>query len=203
MKAGISNIWILALMLVFFLVFAAYITISINYTASFKMKNEVLTIIEKHHGITTQTGSSVHSIIPGKGNVTGNVGTLETINIYLRGNHYTAKGDCNNEVNESKGGKGTWYGMKELNLGTVATSDYEPVQKDTKYYYCFAKYISDRFAGAGGLKNEDLKEYRYKFKMFFRFDVPALSEFLAIQVQGTTNPISHVKDTGKWEVITE
>ena len=195
MKAGISNIWILGLMVVFLLVFAAYITISINYTASFKMKNEVLNIIEKHHGINNKVGGSVKSTIV-SGNVIGNVGTLQTINVYLKGNAYNAKGECNNEA-----ASGKWYGMKTLAFKRNLTSgDYEPVVPNKKYYYCFAKFRSDRFA-SGGLTNPDLMEYRYKFKMFFRFDVPALSEFLAIQVEGTTNPISHVVDSSmNWEI---
>lgn len=198
MKAGISNIWVLGLMVVFLLVFAAYITVSINYTASFKMKNEILNIIEKHHGMTNQAGHEVNSTIIKTRKVTGEVGTLQTINLYLQGNHYQAKGECNNEL--ATGHK--WYGMKTLNYKNIsAGTDYERITKpDTKYYYCFAKYKSDRFAG---LNKDELVEYRYKFKMFFRFDMPALSEFLAIQVQGTTNPISHTKDSDVIEYNTD
>ena len=198
MKAGISNIWILGLMVVFLLCFAAYITVSINYTASFKMKNEVISIIEKHKGITNTNSSNVKSTITG-GTVRGNVGTLQTINLYLKGNTYTAKGDCNNEINSGK----VWYGVTKLTYKSVPNINSDVVKLgkndlNKKFYYCFAKFAASRFKGAE--KNKYV-EYRYKYKMFFRFDVPALSEFQAIRVDGTTRSITDVQDVKQnWHV---
>ena len=63
MKQGIANIWLLGMIVVFIAMFSAYIAITVNYTKSFKMKNEMLSIIEKHHGVTSNLGVQGDSIV--------------------------------------------------------------------------------------------------------------------------------------------
>ena len=82
MKNGIANIWLLGIVIVFIALFSAYIAITINYSSSFKMKNEILSIIEKHKGLTNYVGETKESMIEGKGPVTANVGAFQTINYF-------------------------------------------------------------------------------------------------------------------------
>ena len=55
MKESIGNVWLFSIVLVFILIFAAYLTVTLNYSKAFKLKNEVLTIIEKKKGISDKT----------------------------------------------------------------------------------------------------------------------------------------------------
>mgnify|MGYP003307345973 CR=1 FL=1 len=67
MKTAVSSTWIYGLVITFILVFAGYLAFTINYSTAFKVKNEMVTIIEKHKGMTNSSGNSVKSIIvPGK-----------------------------------------------------------------------------------------------------------------------------------------
>ena len=47
----------MGIVLVFIVLFSGYLAISINYSKAFKVKNEIITIIEKNEGFTTKTGS--------------------------------------------------------------------------------------------------------------------------------------------------
>lgn len=181
MKNSISNIWLLGIIIVFILIFAAYITITINYTQSFKYKNEVLNIIEKHHGMTSSAGTSVDSVVS-SGTVTGNVGALQTITLYLRGNSYTAMGNCPDDGNK-------WYGVTELSWdGAHADAKVEAANQGTKYYYCFSKY------GTGKISR--YSSIYYKVRLFYKFEFPVLSEFLSIKVEGMTDEIYNPQDDG-------
>lgn len=181
MKQSIASVWLLGIIIIFILIFACYISVTVSYTASFKLKNEVVNIIEKHHGINdlpegtspaTATSSNFHGTSYSK--VQG-LGGFQTINLYLRGNAYTAMGQCPKDGN-------TWYGVKELVYQENASSaSVEKAKDNTKYYYCFSKY------GTG--KVSRYTTAYYKVRLFYKFEFPVLSEFLSVKVEGMTDEI--------------
>ena len=46
MKESISNVWLIGLVVSFILIFSCYIAITVDYSKAFKMKNEILSILE-------------------------------------------------------------------------------------------------------------------------------------------------------------
>ncbi len=193
MKDSIANVWLLGLIIVFILIFACYITITINYTASFKLKNEMLSIIERHKGLTDQVSHcNTPSNLKGKsGTVCADLGAYQTINLYLKGNAYTAKGQCPNDGE-------IWYGVKDLVYENSAGGSYELAKSSEKYYYCFAKYktternISPKFSTV-----------YYKIRLFYKFEVPVLTEFLSVRVDGMTDEIYNPTSDSLANSITE
>ena len=183
MKNSVSNIWLLGIIIVFILIFAAYIAITINYTQSFKYKNEILNIIEKHHGMTdVSDGDQVESVIKSGENVTINIGAIQAITLYLQGNAYTAIGNCPDDGD-------TWYGVKAFEWdGTRAGAEYEEADQKTRYLYCFAKF------GTG--KISKYSTIYYKVRLFYKFEFPVLSEFLSVKVEGMTDEIYNPADDG-------
>ncbi len=185
MKQGIANIWLLGMIVVFIAMFSAYIITTINYSKTFKMKNEMLTIIEKHHGMTSNQGSSVSSIIPGKGDVIGNVGAIQTINLYLRGMSYSTLGRCPNADADMPG---YWYGVTSLaNDAELSDLAEHVTTNEKKYYWCFAKYDAQLSTGV-------YSSAYYKVRIFYGFDVPILSTFLSVRVDGFTDEIYDLYD---------
>ena len=186
MKAGISNIWLLGMIATFIFLFSCYVIISVNYTKSFKMKNEILTIIEKSKGMTglgtTSAGQTCHSKF-GFGDVTCKVPAFQTINIYLRGNAYTAMGYCpkdsDDELYDDR-----WYGVLSLDDNT-----YERAVEGTKYYYCFAKYQYRLAGDPNAPLSNTLSSTYYKVRLFYKMELPVLSEWLSIRVDGETGEI--------------
>lgn len=81
MRQTIGSTWILQLVIVFILIFVAFLALSINYTKAYKIKNELLSIIEKYEGVNT-----------------GENGSLAIINNYLKYNSYGTMGTCDAET---------------------------------------------------------------------------------------------------------
>ena len=168
MKTAVSSTWIYSLVITFILVFAGYLAFTINYSTAFKVKNEMITIIEKHKGMTNSDGDFVKSIIvPGK-NVTANVGALQTINLYLLGKAYSVRGTCPTDDNYR------WAGVKELSEKEDLNIIDNPAIEGTKYYYCFYSPTGSKF---------------YKVRIFYRLDLPVLGAFFTFSVDGTTSEI--------------
>ena len=84
MRETIGSTWIFQLIIVFILLFASYLALTINYSKSFKVKNEVITIIEHNEGMTEDG--------------------IKLIGSYLTGSSYNANGHC--ELG--------WFGAKSL-----------------------------------------------------------------------------------------
>lgn len=185
MKTNISNIWLIGLVITFLMIFSAYIIITVDYSKSFKLKNEVLTIIEKNKGMTLYAGiqtKEVNSVIPSKTSekVLSHVGAIKTINAFLAASSYTAKGPCNRPS-----GTDYLYGVKELLYGKDDTwADIGESARDGEhYYYCFAKYPTGR------ADTDPYNSIYYRVELFYRFEIPILREFLPIRVDGVTDEI--------------
>lgn len=117
MRQTIGTTWIFQLVILFTLLFAGYIALTINYSKSFKVKNEVLSLIEKNQGMTDNG--------------------VKLINNYLTQSGYKQMGTCS--ANDTSGT--TTYGAKSLGTESI-NNIFEPANAGTKYYYCFAKVLS-------------------------------------------------------------
>lgn len=112
MRQTIGATWVFQLVLIFTLIFAAYIALTINYSKSFKVKNEVLSIVEKSQGFTDDG--------------------IKLVNNYLSSSGYKTQGKCklSNEA--------ITYGVTTLDFNASANSA-EKAQAGKNYYYCFTK----------------------------------------------------------------
>ncbi len=173
MKESISNIWLLGIVIIFILIFAAYIAITVDYSRTFRLKNEVLTIIEKNKGFTNAVGETGVSKIKTGENIQVKVGAIQTINLYLSGNGYLAKGHCPDDGNK-------WLGIKELTADSVS---YEAADSSTKYYYCISKYNTGRVAAG------TYRSVYFKVRLFYKMEFPVLQDFFSVKVEGITDEI--------------
>ncbi len=112
MRESIGGAWFIGLIITFMMVFVGYLTVMINYSNSFKIKNEVVHIIEKYEGLTERNGGSV-----------------QIINQYLANTGYNSRGKCpcSSEDNNA------CYGASNI---FDNHHNLENVQKDKTYYYC-------------------------------------------------------------------
>ena len=109
MKESVGGSWVFRIVIIFTLIFASYLALTINYSKSFRVKNEVLSIIEKNQGFTDDS--------------------LQIINNYLLQSGYSSYGRCK-ELD-------VWivYGAVDLHghIENVRTGTH------SQYYYCFSK----------------------------------------------------------------
>jgi len=115
MRESIGSTWILQLVIVFILLFVGFLTLSLGYSKSYKVKNETLSVIEKYEGLT--------------------VDAVKIINNYLEYNNYDAKGKCEDD---------TWYGLDNLTVTTLEKANpnkkyyyciKKRIVKNKKHYY--------------------------------------------------------------------
>jgi len=92
MREAIGGTWITQLVIVFMLIFVAFLALSLNYTKAFKVRNQLMTIIEQQEGVTS-----------------GDEGSIALMNNYLKGNNYTVMRPCALDS----------YGVGNLNSPTV------------------------------------------------------------------------------------
>lgn len=87
MREVSGSTWVFQLMIVFILIFACFLCLVINYSKAYRVKNEMLSIIEKYEGMS-KTSEKI-------------------INNYLQGESYMTKGTC------PEG----WYGVDIIDGG--------------------------------------------------------------------------------------
>ena len=181
MKASISNTWLLMLIVIFTFIFAGYMAVTISYTHAFKLKNEALTIVEKHRGMTNKVGENIQSSINPGETVVGKLGTLQTINAYLVGMSYKIKHHCPSPDNAVSGytDVSEWYGVKDLNVDSSVSVDKNP--RGNNYYYCFARV--EKNTGNG----RKISYYRLVF--FYKLEIPILGDLHTFEIDGITNNI--------------
>lgn len=114
MKTAYSGTWITGLVITFTFLFVAFLSLSINYSKAFRVKNEVINFIEKYHGIYN-SGSTANSV--------------ELINNYLKYNGYTAEGKC--PIGS--------YGIRTRGTSMVEIKNNN---RNTKFNYCVRKRSS-------------------------------------------------------------
>ena len=112
MRETIGGTWLTQLVIVFMFIFAAFLALSINYSKAFRVKNEVLTIIEKNSGLTENS--------------------KEMIGNYLRNSGYTMKGRCS--INS--------YGLTINGINNTKTELINNSNKGRKYHACISKIRS-------------------------------------------------------------
>ncbi len=85
MRQAIGQTWILQLVILFILLFVGYITLTLNYNRTIRLKNEIVTMIEKYEGLNDYS--------------------IDLVNNYLSSNLYDGRGSC-----VSKAGQQGVYG---------------------------------------------------------------------------------------------
>ena len=111
MKDVYGSTWTLQLMIGFILLFVTFLTLTITYSKVFKVKNEVISIIEKYQGFTDNSA--------------------ELINNYLRNSKYMTMGRClDANYNTSN---------PMLAVDNYSNSNASNAVTNERYFYCIEK----------------------------------------------------------------
>jgi len=165
MRESIGGTWFFQLIIVFILLFVAYLALSINYSKSFKVKNEIISFLEREEGLTNRTS-------PDKG-------ALQLINDFLVNSGYSATGECD----------AGWVGVSSLEIGSspeIVSNENNNLNK--KFYYCVEKVIRDDNVGNYGRKTY------YRVRTFFKFDLPVVGKFMVFKVDGVSDDVDYPCD---------
>lgn len=143
MRQSIGGTWLLQLMILFILLFVGFIVLTLNYSRTIKLKNEMVSIVEKYEGL--------------------NSNSIKLVNNYLRTNNYTTTGQCdtssgvygslsleNNSLEETKENTNYYYCIKKYKGAN--TSNYYQITVFYKFNLPVVGSIS-RFAIKGTTSN--------------------------------------------------
>ena len=171
MRQSISSVWLFGIVFAFILMFAGYLAVSIKYSEAFKIKNDMLWIIETHNGLGWNSDKIESTFHKGK-MLVGHFGGLNGTNAYLQGAHYNAKGYCPTDRGSD------WYGVKSL---SYEKKEVERANKNTKYYWCFKK---NKVNGGS----------YYSIRVFYKFNLPVIGDIITFSIDGTSVPVTIAKD---------
>ncbi len=117
MRDAVGGTWVFGIVMIFTLLFAAFLALALTYAKAYRVKNEMTAIIEKYQGITA-------------GDALSNMGSLAIINNYLNNNGYKAKGACQSDE----------YGVSDLGSTSLVSAS-----AGGRYYYCISYEKNDEY----------------------------------------------------------
>ena len=97
MRESIGGTWLLGFVVLFIVLFSAYLAYSINYTKAFKTKNYIINTIEENEGLSKYNGNDIANETDD--NLKNNHDTESRIYYYLRNVGYATQ-----TISESKCG---------------------------------------------------------------------------------------------------
>lgn len=80
MRESIGGAWILGIVMTFIVLFASFLAVSINYSKAFKVKNNVVDLIEKNEGMTDDAVNDIWKYLSSEGYILK--GSCDTSNGY-------------------------------------------------------------------------------------------------------------------------
>ncbi len=113
MRTSLGGAWLMGLVITFIFLFTGFIVLTINYSKTVRVKNEIVNIVEKYEGINSTS--------------------IQLINNFLSVNGYNAKGYCTKDSNSFG-----VYGA--LTITPTSNAVLEKANPNRKYYYCIKKY---------------------------------------------------------------
>ena len=170
MRESIGSALLLNIMLVIVGVISLFLISSIAYSKAFKVKNRIISIIEKYDGdcFGLATGSNPTDACYAE--------IEEQLNDMGYSSNISQKCPTIKPANPS----GT--GAKWVNVKRV----YPNNNYDSGHRYCVYKYTLCSETYGSACKGDSTKTNYYKVITFMHFDIPIIGQFLEFQVSGET-----------------
>lgn len=160
MKTAIGGTWLFQIVVVMLLLFTGYLSLSVNYSKAFNVKNEILQILERHNGNTKEA--------------------REEINSYLNSVGYRTTGDCGENRTDVSNNDliNDWTGYNSRGNDTAGSGWVSETN------YC----IRELYVTPSDNPELPYSSY-YQIKVFFKLDIPVLSYVFTFNVKGDTKII--------------
>lgn len=166
MKESIGGTWIFTIVIAFLALFTTFVSVSTNYSRIYKIKDEVLTALERNHGI--------------------NENSIATINAYMKGTGYSSTGKCPSDR--------CWYGFKTSgdarSYHKIGTG--EANYCITKYKVTSNSREENKIYTDGPIGHPP--SAYYGVVLFFKLEWPILRSVFSINITGETSMIYMVQD---------
>lgn len=178
MKEAIGGTWLFGLTIAFVALFTTFVSVTTNYSRCYKIKDEIISTIERKHGVNTvlKTGEAKEK-----------QGSIPVINQYLNSIGYRSEGKCPSDGN-------CWLGFR-VDSETPMKTGYN----DT-FHYCIAKHAVTYEVNSEDYYDDARVDYTilngalghprsayYEVVVFFRIDWPIMRQVFNIKIEGETS----------------
>ena len=164
MRESIGATWIMIVVMLFITLFSAYLAFSINYSKAFKVKDGIISRIEKYNGLKEET--------------------FKDIDAYLREIGYTSKGRCDMFVSDQKVkfmGVNIDEPIDSLSIFTDASA------AKAEYNYCIGRVFSYDPIG-------QMTASYYNVVVFYSLSLPMINDMFNFYISGDTSNIYYPTD---------
>lgn len=165
MRETVASTWVYQLVIIFILIFVAFLVMSLSYSKTYKTKNELINIIERSEGVNTRS--------------------VQIMNNYLKSVSYATKGNC--PVGESWMGATSLSNTADFKKTVNGTKYYYCINKKWNNDSLNKKSITSK-SGKNTITYVKSKMF-YQIKIFYHFNLPVLGDFFTFSIGGTTNDI--------------
>lgn len=167
MRESIGAGWLTSIVIAFIVLFSAFLAFSVNRTKAYRVKDEVISAIEKERGFNETAKNNVDEIL-------NNIGYVNSGNCY--------------KIAASQNGEGTVNPIYGVNMGE-GIKQVEIAQEKKQYNYCIEKVTTND----GNASKPNWGSY-YKVYVFYsiKFPVMDISNFFVIK--GETSFMYFAKD---------
>ena len=189
MREAIGGTWLFQIVILFILLFTGYMCLSINYTRGFDVKDKIINEIERYGGFK-QSNSDDYAL--------GNI--VE----YMKKVGYRATGKCGKQFD---GGVGCTRDGKCDDITDYNNNNYAFCIKEVKYnnlgenlneFYkdaTVANSISPKLYGDSVTSGEFYYLSYYNVKVFYKLDLPVLSQVFNFSIDGDTKTLYKISNT--------
>lgn len=165
MKESIGGTWLFGIVIAFVVFFTTYISVSTNYSRCFRIKDEILSTVERYKGINEKS--------------------LEYVSKYLSSIGYSSTGACPEQ-------NGCWYGFRINDTAPTTITDanfcvrrFTVVDKPSTN--------ADSEIVIDGPIGHPPSAY-YQIVVFFKLSWPIVDTFININIDGETSIIYNFND---------
>lgn len=146
MREAVGSTFLFNLMIIFIFFFASFLAIAINYSQAFRVKNQVINLIEQYEGLDDENEDRIFNLINSSGyyrtancqcgDFTCSTNTNPDANGAVVSSHGTsAKGLCIKKLKTGSDNKDTYYRVTtfvSFNLPVIGSFFTIPVRGETK-----------------------------------------------------------------------
>ena len=167
MKEAIGGSWLFTIVIILIALFAGFVSLSTNYSRTYKVKDEVLASIERNHGVHQNT--------------------LDQISEYMIKVGYRSEMPCVVNGEDSTG----WVGfLVNDNRGSTGMGEYHYCIKKNNLVNRVKK---NGICTTDGPIGHPDSAY-YSIVVFFKFDMPVINNLFSMRIKGETSTIFLTND---------
>lgn len=174
MRESIGGTWLTGIVITFLALFAGFLAYSISYTKAFRVKDNIIQIIEQNEGFTTAANTKQHML--------ENVTNASEEDLILNG---SAEAEIFNFIQK--------IGYNYATNISCDNGDYDDEFGTSKYGYCLEKHCTN---------SANVDKVYYKVTTYISLQIPVVNVTVQIPISGETTTL-YYDSTGMYNANTD